>query len=168
MHLPYSVPVWKTAPFIRLLLPFIAGIILQWYIPFNIHFIIVCIVCFSVSFLLFYYLPVSLRYKLLRLHGILLHLIIASLALFVTWQQNVRHKKNWYGHQYNQQSSLIVKINEPLTEKANSFKADGIVETVINDAKPFATTGKLLLYFKKNDTSRLLRYGDKIIINTQL
>ena len=168
MHPPYSIPIWKTAPFIRLLFPFILGIIFQWYLQLNIHFIIICIVCFSISFILFYYLPVSLRYKLLRLQGILLNLIIASLALFVTWQQDIRQKENWFGHRYNQQSSLIVKINEPLIEKANSFKADGIVEAVVNGTTAFATTGKLLLYFKKNDTSRLLHYGDKIIIHTRL
>ena len=168
MHPPYSIPVWKTAPFIRLLFPFIIGIILQWYLQWQIDFIVVCIVCFSISFFLFYYLPVSLRYKLLRLQGVLLHLIIASLALLVTWQQDIRHHKNWFGHQYNPQSLIIVKINEPLVEKANSFKADGIVQTVINNGKPVAATGKLLLYFKKNDTSRLLHYGDIVIINTRL
>ncbi|MEO6538473.1 MAG: ComEC/Rec2 family competence protein [Ferruginibacter sp.] len=168
MHPPFRIPVWKTAPFIRVLFPFTVGIILQWYVQFHIYFILVAIGCFSISFFFFYYLPLTLRYKLFRLQGILLNLIIATVALFVTRQQDIRHKKTWFGHQYKLGSALVVKLNEPLLEKINSFKADAIVEAVINGEKSTATTGKLLLYFQKNDTSRLLRYGNKLIITARL
>jgi competence protein ComEC len=163
-----SIPIWKKAPFLRLLIPFIAGIILQWYLQIPITFITVCIVCFSISFFLFYLLPLKVRYKLAWFQGLLLYFLLTSIALFITWQQDIRHNEKWFGHLYTEQSTLIVKLNEPLIEKTNSFKADGIVETLIKDGKSYAVNGKLLLYFKKTDTVRLLKYGDKICINTPL
>jgi competence protein ComEC len=168
MLTPYKIPIWKTAPFIRVLIPFIIGIILQWYLKLPLGFIISCIICFSISFFIFNFLPLSIRYKLLWLHGFLLNLIIVAIALLITWLQDVRHTQAWFGHQYNIQSSFIVKINEPPIKKTNSFKADGIVQGIINNDTISHTTGKLILYFKKDSVSNKLKYGDKILINTAL
>ena len=165
---PYTIPIWKKAPFIRFLLPLMAGIILQWYLQFILQDIITAFICFSTAYCLFLMLPIALRFKMQALHGLIIQLLIVALGAWLTWQQDVRHNKKWYGNYYKDGSYLIVRIDEPLVEKNKSFKADGYVETVVQDGKAIAAEGKLLLYFSKDSVETNLKYGDKIIIHKNL
>ena len=65
----YQVPLWKTAPFIRLLPPLIAGIMVEWYTAVHISFMLAGF--FSLIFLLFVFrfLPIGTRYRLHWLRG---------------------------------------------------------------------------------------------------
>ena len=164
----YRIPFWKTSPFCRLLLPLIIGIILQWYIQFSFSFIIICIVCFFTAFLLLYFISLAIRFKLQWLQGILLQLVIASFAMLIVFQKDIRHHANWYGHYYNDSSSLMIRIDEPVIEKEKSFKADGYVEAVINAGKIIPAKGKILIYFSKDTLGNILQYGDRILISKQL
>lgn len=165
MTRPYGIPVWKKAPFIRLLLPLVAGIILQWYVQFPAVVIITAIISFSVSFCLFLLLPVAVRFKWQALQGFIIHLLIISFGLLLTWQKDIRHNNNWYGNYYKDSSFLIVRIDEPLVEKNKSFKAEGYVESVIKKDTNIPCKGKLLLYFSKDGFTRQLNYGDRILIH---
>lgn len=168
MPRPDVIPIWKKAPFIRLLLPLIAGIILQWYLQFSLIVIVSALICYSIAYCLFWLLPIALRFKVQALQGIIIQLLIITLGAWLTWQKDVRHHDNWYGNYYKEDNFLIVRINEPLVEKNKSFKADGYVETVVQDGKAIAAEGKLLLYFSKNSFKTSLVYGDKIIIHKNL
>lgn len=165
MTRPYGIPVWKKVPFIRLLLPLVAGIILQWYVQFPAVVIITAIISFSVSFCLFLLLPVAVRFKWQALQGFIIHLLIISFGLLLTWQKDIRHNNNWYGNYYKDSSFLIVRIDEPLVEKNKSFKAEGYVESVIKKDTNIPCKGKLLLYFSKDGFTRQLNYGDRILIH---
>ncbi len=164
----YAIPIWKKAPFLRLLLPLMVGIILQWYLQFALPVIITAFVSYSAGYLLFLILPIALRFKLQALQGCIIQLLIIALGAWLTWQQDVRHHEKWYGNYYKDSSYLVVRIDEPLVEKSKSFKADGYVENVVQDGKAVAAEGKLLLYFSKDSTDTNLKYGDRIIIHKNL
>lgn len=168
MPRPYDIPVWKIAPFIRILLPLAAGIILQWYIQVPIVVIITALISFSIAFLLFGLLPIALRYKLQLLQGIILQLLLIGLGSLFTWQKDTRHSKRWYGNHYRDSSWLLVRIDEPLVEKNRSFKAEGYVESVIQNDSIIPCKGKLLLYFSKDSFRHELKYGDRILIHKDL
>ena len=164
----YKIPIWKTAPFIRLLIPLIAGIVLQWYIQFPLPVIILCSVCFTTAFLLFRFLPLALKFKMQALQGSILSLMLASFGLFVTWQKDIRHDANWFGNYYNNGDYLIVRIDEPPVEKAKSDKADGYVEALVHNDSAIACKGKLLLYLSKDSSTPALHYGDLVLIHKNL
>jgi competence protein ComEC len=163
-----DVPIWKTTPFIRLLLPLIAGILLQWYIQIPLSFSIFGIICFCIAYLLFQLLPFSVRYKLGQLQAIILHLLIVCFGILLTWQNDLRHTSDWFGQYYQNSDYLVVRINEPLIEKAKSYKADCYVEAVIKNDTVIGSKGKILLYFSKDSLMPGLQYGDKILINKKL
>jgi len=165
---PYTIPVYKTAPFIRLLLPFIAGIIVQWYLQIALPVIITAAISFTMAYLLFYLLPLSLRFKLLALQGTLINLLLVTFGLFITWQKDIRHSNNWYGNYYKDSGYIIASINEPLTEKTKSYKADAVVEAVVTGDVAVNCNGKLLVYFSKDSAAQQLHYGDKILIHKNL
>ena len=159
MH-SYRIPIWKAAPFCRLLLPLITGIILQWYVQFSFNFIICCLVCFMLAFILLHFIAIEVRYKLQAFQGILLHIILAAFAMLLTWQKDIRHNKQWFGHYYNDSVTLFVRMTEPLTEKSKSYKCEGIVETIYQNGKMIPVNGKLLIYFSKDSftSAILVRY----------
>ena len=165
---PNIIPIWKKAPFIRLLLPLIAGIILQWYLQIPLQFIVIAFVSFSIAFLLFLLLPIALRFKLQALQGFIIQLLFIATGALLTQQQDIQHDRNWYGNFYKDGSYLVVRIDEPLAEKAKSYKADGYVESIIENGKIFPCKGKLLVYFSKDSIKTNLNYGDRIVIHKKL
>lgn len=168
MRPPYHVPLWKQAPVIRLLLPLMAGIICQWYVQFSLQYILTCLCCFTTAFLLINFLPTATIFGMKRYRGIIFHFVMAAFGMLLTWQKDNRHHYNWYGHFLKDSSVLVVKINEPLTIKQRSIKAEGIVTTVINGKEKHASNGKLLLYFAKDSTGVDLQYGDIIVVHKKL
>ncbi len=164
----FYVPFWKAMPFIRLLLPFITGILLQWYMQFSLPLIIIAAVCFTIALLLFSFLPLSVRFKLRPLQGVIIYLLIACFGLLVTWRKDIRNNNNWYGNYYKDSTCLIVRIDEPLIEKTRSYKADGYVEAIIKGDTIIKGEGKLLLYFSIDSALPTLHYGDKILVNKNL
>lgn len=168
MPRPYGIPGWKQSPFIRLLLPLTAGILLQWYLQFSLVVIVMALASFSISFLLFLLLPISLRFKFQPLQGLIIHLLLVGFGLLLTWQKDIRHDNNWYGSFYKEGDYLVVRIDEPLVEKTRSFKADGYIESLIHEGESIPCKGKVLLYFSKDSSVNGLHYGNRILINKNL
>ncbi len=164
----FDVPIWKSAPFIRLLLPLVAGILLQWYLQISIEFIITASISFTAANLLVYLLPFSLRFKLPFLQGLLINLLLITFGLLLTWQKDTRHSGEWFGNYYQHSDYLAIRINEPLVEKTKSFKADGVVKYLIRGDSIIKCKGKILLYFSKDSTAPPLHYGDIILISKKL
>jgi competence protein ComEC len=169
MNKPFrTIPAWKTAPFIRLLIPLITGIVLQWHIQIDLAPIALALTCFAVAYSACFLLPLRLRYRWQWLQGGLLNLLLVAVAAFVTYQKDIRHGSQWFGHTYHDSDYLIVRINEPLTEKAKSFKAEAVIESLVNNDSSHAVKGKLLLYFAKDSSMPNLQYGDRILLNKPL
>ena len=168
MPKPFSIPIWKKAPFIRLLLPFIAGILLQWYFQFPLSDCLVAFGCFFIAYRLFFLFPISVRYKLQWLKAVILHLLLVAAAALITWQKDVQHSNNWFGNYYRDSDYLVVRIDEPLIEKTKSYKAEGYVDEVVGKDSVINTKGKILLYFAKDSLPPSLHYGDKILIHKNL
>ncbi|HSN61805.1 MAG TPA: ComEC/Rec2 family competence protein, partial [Ferruginibacter sp.] len=57
---------------------------------------------------------------------------------------------------------------EPLVEKTRSYKADGIVVSVLDGEKKHTSSGKLLLYFSKDSATATLQYGQLILVKKAL
>ncbi|MEI9933636.1 MAG: ComEC/Rec2 family competence protein [Ferruginibacter sp.] len=162
------IPIWKSSPFIRLLIPLIAGILLQWYLQFLLPFILLSFTSFLLAFLVFSLLPLSLKYKMQWLQGFAINLLLFAFGLFITWQKDIRNHNNWFGNYYQGNNYIIVKIDEPLIEKEKSYKANGIIESLINSDSSINCTGKILLYFSKDSITQQLQYGDEILIHKPL
>ena len=168
MSKPISIPIWKTAPFIRLLLPFTGGIILQWYVQMLWLTIIAGMGCFAIAYILFSFLPAGIQFRLQIFKGIFLHLLLLYAGMFLTWNKDARHNPEWYGHFYKEGDFIVATIKEPLIEKTKSYKADAGIEQLITNDTTIACNGKLLLYFSKDSTTPQLAYGDKILLNKKL
>ena len=165
MAAKYGIPLWKKAPFIRILLPFLTGILAQYYFETPYYIILSFVGITAILYFIFSVIPLAYRYSFQWVQGVLISFIIFFAGMMTVWQKDVRNDLNWFGHLYNDSSSLIIKVNEPLIEKDKSFKAEGRVEKSIKNGTGKKVTGKILLYFSKEDLTRLPKYGDKILIS---
>jgi competence protein ComEC len=164
-----GIPFWKKAPFLRLLIPLIIGILLQWYMQFHRQQIILAAVCFVIAFTAFQLLPLALRFKFQILQGSILNLILVALGIFITYQKDISNNENWFGRIYHDTDYLVATISEPLIEKNKSYKAEAVVENVLNNDFVKNTTGKIIIYFEKDSANiPLIKYGDKIVIGKRL
>lgn len=164
----YHIFLWKKAPFLRLLVPVIAGIVIEYYFKVKIPAIIVIGLLSIISLFAFSFLREAARYSFRRLQGIMIFVFLIAFGAFITWQKNIRNHQNWYGKTCDDSTFLVVRLIEPPIEKEKSYKALASVESCINNDSSTITKGKIIVYFAKDSFSKRLRYGDKIIIGKGL
>jgi competence protein ComEC len=168
MSKSYKIFIWKKAPFLRLLVPVIAGIIAGYYLKPDITIIIITALALIFAFLVFNTLPLLYRFKLQAINGIIITAFILNAGLFLTWNKDIRNHSDWYGRKYDSTSYIIITISEPLVEKNKSYKALATIDAIINKDSVYRARGKLLLYFSKDSAVNNITYGDRIIIKKEL
>lgn len=160
--------IWKKAPFLRLLLPLIFGIILAFYAKPSINLIIISTIIVGLLITVFSFLPKIIQFQFKAVQGVLISLLLLFFGSFVTWHHNIRNHAAWYGKYSNQKDFIIATITEPLQEKAKSYKATANANEVIINNQQQKTEGKFLIYFSKSNKSEKLKYGDRIVVNKLL
>ncbi len=158
----------KKYPFIRLLTPLVAGIILQWYLQFSIVSILVAAVIVLLFLVAFSLTGLSLRFSARWLQGVLIILLFGLTGATVTFTKDIRHKPGWLGNNYQAGDSLMLTLEEPLVEKTNSYKALASVNAVKEAGSWENTQGKILVYFKKGNEQPPLGYGSVILLKKVL
>lgn len=77
MPMPH-IPIWKEAPFIRLIIPFIGGIMMEWYVSFTatVYWMIMAI-CLALVFL-FEYINSFIQFRYYYATGVLINFLLMS------------------------------------------------------------------------------------------
>ncbi len=154
----------KKIPFIRLLLPLMAGILFQWYVPVEVKWwywqgaVVLLLILLSER------LSLSNKFFLRKINGLALMYLLFLMGAVLLHQKDVRNDPHWYGHGYHGQP-VVVALSEPLIKKANSFKAEAKVIAIKNGGRLEKAEGKILLYFKKDIDTGQLSYGTTLLIN---
>ena len=160
-----TIILWKEAPFFRTLIPLTAGILLQWYLPARVEYILTggtIVLAGIVSFQLFS--PVF-QYRYSWLRGILINaLVIVTGCLLVYFNRLDKHE-NWIGNFANY-DGVALEILEPLSEKEKSFKTTASSISITRNNSHHPVKGKVILYFRKNSHPRNIKPGT-ILITTR-
>lgn len=82
--------------------------------------------------------------------------------------KDIRHNPQWMGNYYKTGQTVLLTIDEPLVEKANSYKALGTVTAIKQGSEWKKATGDVLLYFYKGKTTPRLHYGSQVILRSPL
>ena len=153
------IPVWKNIPFLRLLLPFIAGILCGWYFSVNwqlsLSVLLAGVGLFAFS--LFKKKKYHFHYRWLPGAGIML--ICAGLGLWITWMQQVPHQPHWFGHNYQPGTPVQLRLLEPPSERQKTFKARAEVLRLQKNKQLLTCNGEVILYFQKDQFPVDLSYG---------
>lgn len=156
---------------LRLLVPFIAGIALQWYCQASLPLLFLLIVVSAIIVAGFFFLPFFHRYQWKTVNGVAIFVLFAASGSLITSQKDIRHQSQWFGRSYKDSSLVLATLEEPLVEKSKSLKAEATVSFFKVNGHLTESKGRIIIYFKKNKSdTQLLRigYGSQIIFTSPL
>ena len=162
------VPIWKEAPFLRLIIPFISGIIVQWYFQPPISVIQIAFAFLIGLYILFQLTKRFVQFSLYWLNGVAINVLLFLIGTMLTYYRDVSHQQNSITNYYRNGDTTIVTLQEPLSEKEKSFKALSSVQYLANNTIVKPVDGSILLYFKKDSSLSRLNYGSQIIFTKPL
>ncbi len=159
---------WKEAPFLRLIIPLIAGIIIQYYLqpPCSITWTTFAIACSLLIILA--RLPIRYQFRFRLLTGIAIIALVLSTGTLLSFYNDPRQHPHWFGHLTHPHDTILVTIQEPLSEKPNSWKTTATIESVISGNEWKKARGTILLYFQKDSLFQRVHYGDRLVLTKAL
>jgi competence protein ComEC len=166
--MPSAIFFWNKAPVVRLLIPLIAGISLQWKSGLGFGILTSVFVLCLVFLLLFFRFRLRTKYMLNAANGLTVQTWIASAGALLVWLHDVRHRPHWIGRYGQDKSGIAVTLAGPLVEKPNAYQATAVVNFLCYDRTCRPATGKIIVYFKKDEALRQLHYGSRLIFNKAL
>lgn len=170
----YSVPVWKEAPFLRLLIPFACGILVQRYLTFSGTICYLGTIISCCLLLLFSFKKITSQFKRYWISGVLLNCFFLFAGLMFTFSKDGKNNPNAIAAHYVDSSIVIVKLEEPLSQKPNSYKSLASVQAIQTKDSLFSPNGKIIIYFQKDSSVSIstgrqsLAYGSRICFNKNL
>jgi competence protein ComEC len=160
----FGVSTWKQTPFLRILLPLIAGILFQFHLQLSPGCIWLIAGLGIATLLLSKTFTLPKLYFLRWIAGIGFNLLFFGLGAILLNFKNIENDPGWINHHYEATNAVIVTIQEPLVEKPKSYKALAVIESIIKNDSIKEVRGNMLLYFQKDSTKPTLKYGSQLII----
>jgi competence protein ComEC len=161
-------PIWKDAPFIRITLPFIIGIVCQWYWPMPVLGIWCIFIISNATRCLYAVASLPIQYYAQWWPGACFQATLFCAGSLLCNYKDVNHQRKCITSTYIAENAVLVTINEPLTEKPHSFKTIATVQAVIAHDSIQKATGNFLLYFEKDSSTQQLRYGQQLVLHSPL
>jgi competence protein ComEC len=112
----YGFSFLKKAPFIKILLSLITGILIQWRFGINPEYWWLLIAICLIFHLGFFFIPIFHRFRLQIINGLIIQLLFFSVGAILLWQKDIRNNKRWWGNYYKTTGTLVVSLDEPLIE----------------------------------------------------
>ena len=163
-----TIPIWKEAPFIRLLIPFIGGIMVQWYFewPCLLYWSIITI---SIAFtFLFSFINAFVRYRYYWVAGVFINLLLFNCGTLFTYYGDNRHQQNRSNDLLKHNSTLVVTLDEPLSEKTNSFKANAVIKFICRNDSLIKSSERIIVYFEKDSSFKEIHYNSRLVFSKPL
>src|SRR5258706_6222194 len=160
--------VWKTSPFLRFLIPLVAGIVIEKY--FHLDFIFL-ILSFFLSVLLVILCNLLSFQRFIGMHrmaGLAIQFAIFSLGRMVIniHQDKTIEESSCFSK--NRSNLLLLRILSDPVAKQKSWKAVAKITGLFKGQRCFAENEKVLIYFNKNIDGRQVSGGILIITNKEL
>lgn len=153
------IPFWKNIPLLRQLLPLIAGIIIGWHAAVPWQTAVMTGVTGIFIFSAFVFLSQKTKYLFGWLAGMSTALTLAALGMLLTWLHQAPHQSSWLGHRLAESEVIELVLQEPPVEKSNTWKVTAAATAIYTRNQKHNTTGKVIIYFPKDDNVQQLQYG---------
>lgn len=160
---------WASAPVARLLLPFCCGIIFLYFFPNQLlSWLIAFLSIGAIGFLTAHLFFRRLGYKGRGLPALFLFIALFFSGATLAFLSRPDYQPAFFYKHLKPESTLTVRLTEPVQEKEKSYKALADVVAVSTGGETQAVNGKILLYFLKTDKIVPPAYGDMILLKNQV
>lgn len=160
--------IWKKAPFLRILVSLVAGIMLQWRFQFEKNLLLVVFIFFFITVSGIFLVPFFKKFLLQPFTGLLVCLLVLVLGALLARYQDLRNDPGWFARFYRQGQQVAVSLLEAPVEKTNSFKANAAVDVVMADDTVYKTRGNIIIYFRKDSSLSSLAFGSRLHLKKPL
>ncbi len=159
----------QSIPFLRILLPFIVGIITYRFQD-ALHpiFFLVLLLLSVILLIGFQYVSLAKKLKFSWFNGMMIQILLFNLGYLCVFVHRVENNSNWYRYHVTENTKLKGKLLTPLKETERTFKATVELTKAIDDKKSMAVDGEVILYFTKDAEKPILTTGDEIILINKL
>ena len=162
---PHFVPIWRIAPFIRIVIPLILGIIIARWVVFNVvHSLFLLgsgIIIFSVAFLSARRFPMGTGISIFFLW------VVFGVALYTFAKPE--NKVDFIEKGYRPGEIVSATIITPLEEKERTFKVEAGIRQWDTVAGRWQNVyGNIIIYFSKEINKDSIGFGSMIAFSKQL
>lgn len=157
--------IWNQAPLVRLIVPFIAGIIAAVYFPLSAgnfgwimapYFVFIIAVTFVPS--------LQISYRRSWVFGLVINILLLALGYRLTISNTEKFAASHVSKLPEGEVVVLAKLLQSPLEKERSYKMVAEL-SLYRDGKAWKElSGKVMLYLAKNDRAAALKYGDEILV----
>ena len=162
-----KIPAWNKAPFVRFIIPFTTGILLQWILKPS---IVTSWFLLSASLAALGYLkklPPVVFFQNGWKKALPLSLVLLATGMLIAHYRNPAQSKQFIGNQYHQNDTLLATILEPLTIKPHSIRTTVSIQKLSNGFwQPLY--GKAIVYSLPNSSLSALKQEQQFIFTKSL
>ncbi|MCL2597016.1 MAG: ComEC family competence protein [Paludibacter sp.] len=153
-------------PFLRLLLPLVAGIVAFTAIPKVPVAILVTIFSIAIVciFLSFFIKKSKNQFAFRWIFGVVISLLLLVSGYFLSFKKNIESDFNFHSGK----NFYAVELTSAPVEKRNSYMVHAKIIGFQNDTAFEKTKGNVLFYIQKNDSAAMLLYGDILLLEAEL
>lgn len=154
--------IWETAPFLRILLPFVSGIVI--YELSLRHWLSYPLLIFSVTAIFFSL--VTIRNKVAGIYSgvafVAMMITLLAGGYTLSYFNDVRNDKAWFGRHIDHGTTYMARINDEPAGKEHTWKIPVTIFRMINADNATTVHGKAFLYLYKDHDAMLLHKGDTV------
>ena len=158
--------VWNQAPLVRLLIPFLSGILFAVYLPFhfsNILFYVSIVFCVIAGIVLIPKLNISYRKSFW--FGLLINFSFFVFAYQLTIYKTQKFSVSHFSNHCRGNSIVYARLADSYIEKEKSLKTIIEILAVKENDEWKKCTGKAMVYLKTDSLALALKYGDELLLN---
>jgi competence protein ComEC len=157
---------WYSMPIVRLLLPFLIGIISESFFDVDLTSAIYMLSTVFVFYLCWIFIKkTSQSYSYSFITGVFLFLFLIVYGnVSVNLKRNILSPNHFNSLLIDTNAKALIKIYEPPTELQNSYRTKAVVVQVFQNKYSYKTSGNLLLYFEKSKAIENIKYGSELLI----
>lgn len=160
---------WKGTPFLRVLLPFMAGIVLYRTVPSgNIVLMMAIVMAIVVVIKGFRLLNDYNNIRFACFKGILIQSLLVLGAYLLCIFHSVSNSPSWYKSVSSKYEYMLVRINDEIQENPKTRKANVEMLQLIGRNKIVNVQGEAILYFQQGIASKQLKEGDLVLVKNKL
>ncbi len=158
-----------STPFLRIVFPFIVGIIFFKLLPqlFTVAFVAVFLLAIF-AVIGFQFLSVLQKIKLNWINGLAMNGLLIALGFLIYHFHFIEHQAGWYQKMATPTAKLRAKIISPIKITERTYKANVEITGVYEKNKFTKTHGEAILYFQQGDALPQLNINDEIVFVNKL
>ena len=159
--------VWNQAPLVRLLVPFLIGIICAVYCPFHVkNILIYSSVLFAAVAAITLIPKFYITYRKSYWFGLLINLSLFIFAYQLTIYNTQKFSPSHFSNYIKGNDIVYARLADSYIEKEKSLKSVIEILFIENNGQWKKCLGKAMVYLKKDSSSMRLKYGDEILLKT--